>query len=99
MKYKEKIGEEITEEEKKANKKKDVKAERISTIIIGVLLCCLAVSATSGAIVRLVKGEEPDTAVPGLVVSLASLSFMYFLWHYKLKAAKICNSKTLEADA
>lgn len=34
-----------------------------------------------------------------MVISAASLSFMYFLYYYKIKAARILNSKVLEADA
>ena len=63
------------------------------------LLCVLALSACTGSVVRLVRHEEPDTAIPGLIIALLSLSFMFFLWYYKLKAARICNSRTLEADA
>lgn len=59
----------------------------------------LGASACAGSIYRLAHHEEPDTAVPGLIIAALSLSFMFCLWKYKLKAAKIVNSKTLEADA
>jgi divalent metal cation (Fe/Co/Zn/Cd) transporter len=76
-----------------------VECERKSTIIIGFLLIVLALSAMATAAHRLWNKEFPDTAVPGMVIAALSLSFMFFLWHYKLKAAKILNSKTLESDA
>jgi len=62
-------------------------------------LILLAISAVIGAIYRLALHQYPDTAIPGLVISFLSLTFMYFLWVSKLKAADILNSKTIQADA
>lgn len=86
-------------EAKAAKRVADLKCERTSTRIIGVMLFLLALSAMASSVYRLAKHEKPETAVPGMVVSVLSLSFMYFLWFYKLKAAKILDSKTLESDA
>ena len=65
-------------------KKKNIEKERMSTIVIGVLLILLACSAILSSIYRLVAHESPETAVPGMIIALASLSFMFFLWYYKL---------------
>jgi len=75
--YREKIGE--GKGSKVGKKKRDVRIERISTIIIGGLLILLGVSAVIGAVYRLATRGYPDTAVPGLVISFLSLTFMYFL--------------------
>lgn len=67
--------------------------------MIGIVLVILSISAIASSCHRLYTKSYPDTAVPGMVIALLSLSFMFFLWYYKLKAAKVLNSKTLEADA
>ena len=79
--------------------KKELRCEKISTILIGILLIFLACSAILSSIYRLTKKESPDTAIPGLVISALSLTFMYCLWALKLKAAMILNSKSMESDA
>merc|ERR1712224_17813 len=89
----------LTSEEEATKKAKDLKCERISTVWIGVMLVLLALSAMASSVYRLAKHEKPETAIPGMVVALLSLSFMFFLWRYKLKAARILDSKTLESDA
>lgn len=52
-----------------------------------------------GSSLKLHERETPDTALPGLIISCTSLSFMFFLWYYKVKASVLLNSATLEADA
>jgi len=76
-----------------------VEWERRSAVIIGVLLVALALSAVATAILRLIERGAPDTALPGLVVSAASLSFMFFLWNWKLKVNEVLQSPSLAADA
>ena len=73
--------------------------ERVSTIAIGVMLILLAIVAWVLASYQLYKQEGPDTATPGLIVSAASLSFMFFLWYWKTKTAVALNSSTMHADA
>lgn len=73
--------------------------ERISTISIGLLLVGLAVGTLVGSSIKLRNREIPDTALPGILISSISLSFMFFLWYFKVKASILLNSATLEADA
>jgi len=75
------------------------KRERRATHWIGVLFILLALSTVAGAVVQLVGRNHPDTALPGLVVALVSLSFMFFLWRAKHRAAQVLDSATLEKDA
>eukprot|EP01137_Pigoraptor_chileana_P034959 Opistho-2@28264 len=73
--------------------------ERTCARVIGAFLCLLALTALGGAIYRLVLGGEPSTGLPGLLVSVASLSFMFFLYYFKTKAANKLNSMTIRKDA
>lgn len=73
--------------------------ERVATRWIGVLFVLLALGTSAGAVLRLLQRAHPDTALPGLVVALISLSFMFFLWRAKQRAARVLDSATLEKDA
>ena len=53
--------------------------ERLAVRAIGGLFLVLAAVVAAGSILRLVRAQHPDTAFPGIVISLASLSFMIFL--------------------
>lgn len=73
--------------------------ERTAAKAIGALFLLLALSVGYGAAHRLVTREAPDTALPGLVVSLLSLGFMAWLWRAKKAVAAQACSPTLAADA
>lgn len=73
--------------------------ERRATLGIGALFLLLAVATAAGSALQLVAGRHPETTVPGLVVAVVSLSFMYFLWAAKQKAAAALGSKTVATDA
>lgn len=73
--------------------------ERRATLIIGVLFVLLAVGTIAGAALRLAGGEPPETTVPGVVIALVSLSFMFFLWASKRRAATALDSATVASDA
>ncbi len=73
--------------------------ERRATLAIGGLLMLLAAGVAVGAILTLVSGGHPETTVPGLVIALLSLSFMFFLWGAKRKAARALDSRAVAADA
>lgn len=73
--------------------------ERRATLIIGGLLCTLAVGVLVGAGLQLATGAHPGTTLPGVVISGLSLSFMWLLWRSKLNAALALDSRTLKADA
>ncbi len=76
-----------------------LKAERNATFGIGTLFLVLAGVAAVGAISQLIQRHHPESTVPGVIVSLISLSFMFFLWRSKLRIARELSSRTLEADA
>ncbi len=73
--------------------------ERTAAKAIGALFLLLALSVGYGAAHRLVTREAPDTALPGLLISLVSLAFMAWLWRAKKAVATQACSPTLAADA
>lgn len=76
-----------------------VERERRATLGIGVLFVLLAAGTAAGALAQWRAGGRPDTTVPGLVISVASLSFMFFLWRSKRAVAKGLDSCTVLKDA
>ncbi len=73
--------------------------ERRATGGIGALFLALALGIATGAVLQLAAGSHPDTTIPGVAVSLVSLSFMLFLWREKRRAARALDSRTLASDA
>lgn len=73
--------------------------ERKATFGIGILFLILAMTVLVTSVHRLVNHSGPDTTIPGLIISVLSLSFMFFLWRSKLKVAVGLNSATVKADA
>lgn len=73
--------------------------ERPAVRAIGGLFLVLAVVVAAGSILRLARVQHPDTALPGIVISLASLSFMVFLYRAKMRLAREAGSRTLRSDA
>lgn len=66
---------------------------------IGWMLLLLAAGTIGGSLLQLKAGGHPSTTLPGVIVSLASLGFMVFLWRAKRVAAKALDSRALEGDA
>ena len=77
----------------------NLERERKATLGIGWLFAFLATGIAGGAMLQLTARMHPPTTLPGLVISLLSLSFMAFLWQAKRQAAKALDSATLMADA
>ncbi len=73
--------------------------ERRATRWIGALFLLLAAGTGAGAALQLASGGHPDSTLPGVIISLLSLSFMFFLWRAKAAAATALNSKALALDA
>lgn len=73
--------------------------ERRATRWIGWLFLLLAIGTGTGAVLQLVSGQHPGSTLPGVVISLLSLSFMFYLWRAKAEAAVALNSKALAMDA
>lgn len=76
-----------------------VQRERRATRGIGILFLLLAIGTAIGAVVQLITHRHPGTTLPGVVISVASLLFMAWLWRAKLRVARALDSRTLEGDA
>ena len=73
--------------------------ERKAAKGIGWLLLLLAAGVIGGSLLQLKAAAHPRTTLPGVIVSLASLGFMVFLWRAKLTAAKALDSRAVAGDA
>jgi divalent metal cation (Fe/Co/Zn/Cd) transporter len=73
--------------------------ERKAALGIGLLFVVLACGIAGSAGFQLLSRHHPETTWPGLLVSLASLGFMFWLWRAKRQAAVALDSRTLEGDA
>lgn len=73
--------------------------ERLATRGIGLLLSLLGAGTAAGAALQLAARRHPDTALPGLLISLVSLAFMFVLWRAKRRAARTLDSRALASDA
>lgn len=73
--------------------------ERAGTLGIGALFLLLALGTAASSSWQLQAGRRPDTTLPGLAISSLSLSFMFFLWRAKRKAALALDSATVAKDA
>ncbi|MGK5088172.1 cation transporter [Bdellovibrionota bacterium FG-2] len=76
-----------------------INRERQTTLGIGVLFIFLALLTALASALQLKSGSHPSSTLSGLVISAVSLSFMFFLWQAKKKAARILNSATVRKDA
>ena len=76
-----------------------LRRERMATQGIALLLILLAILTILGAIWRLWKHQHPETTLPGLIISLLSLCFMYWLWRSKKQCARAIDSRALVSDA
>lgn len=81
------------------NKSLSISKERKATFYIGFLFLVLSLLTILGASHQLITQQPPETTIPGIVISLISLSFMYFLWRAKLRVAFSLNSATVAKDA
>jgi divalent metal cation (Fe/Co/Zn/Cd) transporter len=73
--------------------------ERRATFWIGVLFLLLASSIMGSSGYKLWTRGAPETTVPGIVISLISLSFMFYLYRAKLSVGFKLDSATIMADA
>jgi len=73
--------------------------ERRATRWIGGLLLALGVCTAIGSALQIATGGHPDSTLPGVIISLVSLSFMFSLWRAKLAAAGALGSRALALDA
>ena len=73
--------------------------ERRAALGIGGLFVLLALGTSVGSVFQLVSRQHPETTIPGLLVSILSLGFMFWLWKSKQRAAEALDSRSLEGDA
>ena len=73
--------------------------ERRATFGIGILFLLLAVMTALTSFFQFQAGSHPITTLPGLIISILSLSFMYFLWSAKCNVAIQLDSASMMKDA
>lgn len=73
--------------------------ERKATFGIGILFLILTFMTVGASFLQLKSFSHPVTTKPGLIISLISLSFMFFLWASKSKLAKQLDSASMQMDA
>lgn len=67
--------------------------------VTGFSFYALSVGLTLSAVLMLINRQQPETTLPGIIISLVSLAVMGFLIHYKVKAGKALGSPPILADA
>jgi divalent metal cation (Fe/Co/Zn/Cd) transporter len=72
--------------------------QRARAWISGLFLVLAGATALGGA-AQLLRSAHPENTLPGLVISLVSLSIMVLLWRAKERAAAALGSKALAMDA
>ena len=73
--------------------------ERSATLGIGILFGFLGVVTAATAVFRFVSGQGPQSTLAGVVISILSLSFMFYLWKAKEAVARQLDSATMMSDA
>lgn len=73
--------------------------ERLATRGIGGMLLVLAAGTAAGAVPPLLHHAPPGTALPGLIISTASLGVMFLLWRAKVRTASALGSRAMRGDA
>lgn len=73
--------------------------ERRATRGIALLFVLLAVGIAAGSAAQLIAHRHPETTLPGVLIALASLGCMAWLWRAKRRAAAVLASPTLAGDA
>jgi hypothetical protein len=73
--------------------------ERQALRVTAVSFYLLAAGLVAGIIINLYKNSAPETTIPGIIISLASVLSMYFLMKYKLKAGRALQSDAIISDA
>ena len=73
--------------------------ERRALRITGMAFYVLAAGLVAGAVLSLMYGSRPDTTVVGIIVSIASIAAMWFLYRYKLRTGQALGSDPIIADA
>jgi len=77
----------------------ELNRERTATFGIGILFVILGLGTIVASLIQLANRSRPDTTLPGLIVSVISLSFMFFLWNSKKNVAIGLDSSTMMKDS
>ena len=73
--------------------------EQKASLAIGWLFLILAGVTAFGGLAQILSRKHPDTTLPGVIVSIVSLSFMVFLWAKKKEVGTKLGSQTVVNDA
>jgi len=73
--------------------------EKTALRITGTSFYLLAVGLAATAILNLVTGHKPETTLPGVIISLVSISFMWLLVFAKRRVGRTLQSAPILADA
>jgi len=73
--------------------------EKTALRITGFSFYLLVVGLVVGAVINIIQDNKPDTTVPGIIISIASIATMWFLMKMKIKVGKKLNSEAIIADA
>ena len=73
--------------------------ERLATLVLGLLLCLLALAVIGGSTGALATYETPETGVVNILIGAISVAFMSVLYICKTRVALALPSSTVEADA
>ncbi|MGF1924704.1 MAG: cation diffusion facilitator family transporter [Bacteroidia bacterium] len=82
-----------------ANNSSQIRREKISTLIIGVLFVFLAIGTLISGILSLINRSYPVTTMPNIIISSIATILMLSLWMTKKKIARELNSSTIQSDA
>jgi len=67
--------------------------------ITGISFYLLTTGLVITAVLNIIRGARPETALSGLIISIISLSIMVFLYRAKLKVGRQLDSDPIIADA
>jgi divalent metal cation (Fe/Co/Zn/Cd) transporter len=73
--------------------------EKQALKITGFSFYLLTAGLVFGAIVNVIEKVNPSTTIPGLIISIISISTMYFLMNAKMKVGAELKSDAIIADA
>lgn len=85
--------------EAKINEGLSKEKELRASSLIGGLFLFLAALTGVAATIQLWEGKHPQTTLPGAIISLLSLSFMFYLWKQKKMLGQELGSSTVLNDA
>jgi divalent metal cation (Fe/Co/Zn/Cd) transporter len=67
--------------------------------ITGASFYILTIGLVITSVLNLISRSKPETALSGMIISVISLSVMFFLYRAKLKVGRALNSDSIIADA